>query len=249
MQLRESTRKALQASWDEVETLQHKNTLQKATIAKREAELVKLKEELSGAETRERDITNRNDKLLLKLTAATDAPATNAPFYKSVFTRSPSMNTFSKPRQNQGYIDRPGDDADKDQEQARDMVDSLMHTNSPPQTLLQKKSRQVSIGDLTKGSHPIAHRRHSASVQVLNRPTPSTNTLNSSWNDTRGMKNSSFVVLEKSPKIPAVDAKDLLIRDLRSKLAVRDVAIASMEEIMMENIKNMQQQQLHMNQR
>ena len=227
--------------------LQHKNTLQKTAL---EAQLVKLKEELAGTKRRERKINKRNDKLVQKLAAAT-----NPPFYKSAFARSQSTNNVWKPRQNQGSINntvhvfslsQPGDNADKDQEEeeARGM-DSSTHTYPPRQTLLQKKyrnkSRKVSFRDF-EGCQSIQRRQTSASMQVVTRPTPSINALVSSWNDIRGMQ---FVDLEKPAEIPAMDAKDLLIRDLRSKLAARDVAIASMEETMMENIKNMQQ--LHIN--
>jgi len=85
VQLRESTKLALNSSWDEVESLQKKNSSLQETVSDLEARITKQNDQLSKARDREKDLVRRHDKLVSKLLLATSS-SRNAPFYRKVFS-------------------------------------------------------------------------------------------------------------------------------------------------------------------
>ena len=66
-------------------------------------------------------------------------------------------------------------------------------------------------------------------------------TLNDINNSTVLVEMNKAITVDSTEAKPAVDDKDLLIRTLEIKLLSRNETINSMEETMLENIKNMQE--------
>ena len=67
IQLRESTKQALQTSWDEVEMLQSENSELKETIQTLQEDISKVKEDLSESKSREKGAKAKIEKLTKKL--------------------------------------------------------------------------------------------------------------------------------------------------------------------------------------
>jgi regulator of replication initiation timing len=86
MQLRESTKHALKASWDEVEALQCENSKLIEKNASFEIDLAKLRQELKESKSHLEQANRKNDKLMQRQRKVDGSP-TSSPIYKTVFTR------------------------------------------------------------------------------------------------------------------------------------------------------------------
>ncbi len=100
--LRESTKEALQLSWDEVETLQAKLTRREKMIRELKKELKSTQDDLAKSKRREFDANARNAKLEHKLSKAKSSTS----FPNSIFSWQQNTNSKSDPEL------RMGDDED-----------------------------------------------------------------------------------------------------------------------------------------
>ena len=222
VQLRESTKKALKSSWDEVELIQkinlsqaNENTILKTEIAKLTKELShtreKLTKELSHARDREKDLVRRNDKLVSNLEASR-----NTPFYKTVFaSRRKSTDVVTQnntmhhgPRQNSMNVQMETfSQSSPHLVVHNDDEDSDTAASSPATSILDFLGLP---SPLAKGTAPPCEILKHNSIQEMGRETTSD------------------------------DEKYIKIEELKFKLKSRDDVIISMEETIQEHIKNMQ---------
>jgi hypothetical protein len=212
VQLRESTKKALKSSWDEVELIQKTNLSQANENTNLKTEIAKLMKELSNARDREKDLVRRNDKLVSNLEASR-----NTPFYKSVF---PSRRRSTDAVAHNNTMD-PGP-------RRNSMVSDSVQMES-----FSKSSPLLVVHNDDEDSDTAASSAANSILDFLGLPSslvkgtgPPREILKHKSNPEMGRETTS--------------EKDIKIEELKFKLKSRDDVIISMEETITEHIKNMQ---------
>lgn len=148
IQLRESTKQALQASWDEVENLQNKNSLQDDLMNSMREDIRTLRIQLKKSKFQEDEYKRTNEKLLQKLNC------TKTSLYDSVFPRRLSDGPLNNPSQRQVFPIRTLDRRDRrSSAPSRTNLDpiSILSTKGPtranswPEQHLSKANNRFSV--------------------------------------------------------------------------------------------------------
>ena len=260
--LRESTKQALKTSWDEVESLQNKNSIHKENIARLREDLENIKKELIESKKREKEEMDRNEKLTEKIKAMKKVP-----FYRSIHL----LRRLSEPTSSnkEKTLNKTVHDFRSKSNRRSSMPTSFLPTKTFPLLVTTEpeavpiaietvpsidstshsypslKARKVSFQDMRDCDPPT--RRRSSCIVRNSRGSRTKSFRSRQSKDNFNIKESSIVVVRESSSDesfggrPAMDEKDFMIKDLQSKLKTREAAINNMEETILQNIKNMQE--------